>query len=181
VAYSEFIKSEAFMLYCQGISTRQIADIIKIRPGCDKISHSTIDSWAKSPDRTGLTWEDKKHEYLAIVEQTQKGVIVNQQKDIIQRTDEIKEKLLTEIDGENLSFKTKDAAIYSLLSILKYQDKIKDQKKRITVEEQVTLFIEAMSDIPEVNEVLSKYWDEIHKRFQEKARDLQRDKQHGRG
>jgi len=180
MAYSEITKSEAFMLYCQGISFRQIADILKTHPGCGSITHSTIKKWSEIPDIKGQTWEDRKSEYLAVVQQTEKGTVVKQHKDIITRTNDIKDNLLKDIEAGSLTFKTKDAAIYSFLAIQKYQDKVTDQKKRITIEEQVTLFIEAMNEIPAVSEVLSNHWDEINKRFQDKARALQSKKKHGR-
>lgn len=178
--YSEIVKSEAFILWCQGISSRRIAEHLRERPDCEKISKSTIDGWASEPDARGRTWEDKKVEYMALVEVNQQGAIVKQHIDIIAETEKIKEDLLDKIKpGGGLIFKTRDAAIYAFLAVAKYQDHVKDKKKRITIEEQVTLFIEAMNEITEVKEVLSRHWPEIDRRFQEKAAALQREKKRG--
>ncbi|HOW82569.1 MAG TPA: hypothetical protein PK573_08420 [Spirochaetota bacterium] len=179
MAYSDIVKNEAFLYYCQGIPSRKIAEILRNRPDCENISHSTIDTWAKEADQKGRTWDDRKAEYLAVVEKHQAGAVVRQHLDIIQETENLKETLLNDIKGR-LDFKTKDAAVYAFLAVAKYQDRIKDKRQRITIEEQVTLFIEAMNEIPTVRDVLSQYWQEIDHIFQAKANQLQREKKRDR-
>jgi len=180
MAYSDIVKNEAFLYYCQGIPSRQIAEILRNRPGCENISHSTIDAWAKEADQKGRTWDDRKAEYLAVVEKHQAGAVVRQHLDIIEETENMKKEILDDLRGGDLGFKTKDAAYYSFLAIAKYQDRIKDQKKRITIEEQVALFLAAMNEIPAVHDVIEQYWPEIDTIFQAKANQLQREKKRDR-
>lgn len=177
--YDNFVKSEAFVFFCQGLSLRKIADILREKPGCEKITHGTVKKWAETPDPGGRTWEERKREYLAIVETTERESVVRQHKNILEETEGIIEDVIEEIKKGKLSFKTKDAAIYALRSLVDWRERVTDKEKRVKIEDQVQLFIEAMHEIPEVSDVLSKHRDEIYRRFQKKALEMARSRRHG--
>jgi hypothetical protein len=178
MAYSDLDKSQAFILFASGSSYRKIADIMRTHPGCEKITHTTIRDWAETPDTSGKTWEDRKRETDALVKESETSAVVRQSRDIIQEIDSIIGDIVTDIKGKGLEFKTQDAAVYALKTLLEYQDKIKDKRKRVSIEDQVRCLIDAMHEIPEVKEVIQKNWKDIYARFEAKARELMARKQH---
>ncbi len=175
--YSDLDKSEAFLLFCNGFSYRKIAEILSSRLGCESISHSTIKNWAETPDSSGTTWEERKNDYHIIVRDCEKNSVIKQKIDIMEKTDNIIEKVLKEM--EDLKFKTLDSGIYAFTKIYEFQQKIKDRTKRIAIEEQVRLLIDSMNENAEVKAVLEKHWCDIYKRFQEKAISLMKEKTRG--
>ncbi len=170
--YDDITKSQAFVLFCQGVSFRKIAEVLSTHPGCEKITHSTIKSWSEVPDGNGRTWEDRKTECLALTDKIEKNVIVRNRAEILKETDTVLNSILDEIRGKNLEFKTKDAAIYAFKALAEWSEKIKDKEKRISIEDQVTMLLDAMNEIPEVAEALSKHWTEINEKFQKLAREM---------
>lgn len=178
--YSDLTKAEAFTLYCSGLSFRKIADILKNHPGCEKITHSTVKKWSETPNLKGATWDDRKLALQEQIEQNQNDLIVKQKVDVVKETDGIIADIIADLQAGELKFKTKDAAVYALKTIAEYNKKLKDETKRVNIEDQVTLLLEAMNDIPEVGEVLSKHWNDVYNIFQKKAKALEKDKRLGR-
>ena len=174
--YSDVIKSEAFVLYCQGLSYRKIAEILQSNPGCESITHSTIRKWAETPDMQGQTWADRRSKVTQYLQKLEETSVVRQHKDVILRTEEIKDKILKELESDNLQFKTKAEAVYAFLAIEKWQKHIKDESKRITIEDQVSMLFDAMQEIPEVAKALTEHWEDIYARFQAKAKKMLKDK-----
>lgn len=176
--YSDITKSQAFLLYCNGVSFRQIAETLKTHPGCESITHSTVKKWSETPDDKGLTWADRKSEYMAVVAKTEKDIVIRTRTDVLIETDKILNSILTEIGGESLEFKTKDAAIYAFRSLADWSEKIRDKDKRISMEDQVTLIFDAMREIPAVAKVLEENWTQINVIWQKKAKELLLKKRH---
>ncbi len=178
--YNDMVKAEAFTYYSRGMSFRKIAEVLKNHPGCEKLTHSTIKKWSETPDFQGRLWEDRKRELDIQISESQDSMIVKKKVDVIAETDEIIAGIINDIKSGALEFKTKDAAIYSFKTIAAYNKQLKDENKRINIEDQVTLLIEAMNEVPEVGEVLSKHWGSVDKIFQQKALALAKDKRLGR-
>ncbi|MEJ5361114.1 MAG: hypothetical protein WHV26_03540 [Spirochaetota bacterium] len=174
--YSDIIKSEAFVLYCQGLSYRKIAEILQANPGCETITHTTIKKWAETPDISGHTWIDRRNKVTSHLQKLEEASVVRQHKDVILRTEEIKDKILSELESNNLQFKTKAEAVYAFLAIEKWQKHIKDEHKRVTIEDQVSMLFDAMQEIPEVAQAIQKHWEDIYARFQAKAKKMLKDK-----
>ena len=176
--YDDIAKSQAFLLFCNGVSFRRIAEILSTHPGCDSITHSTVKKWSETPDKNSLTWTERKAEYSAVVAKSEKDIVIRNRADMLNETDNILNSILTELKEKKLEFKTKDAAVYAFKALAEWSEKIKDKEKRISIEDQVTLLLDAMNEIPEVAEVLSKHWTEINTKFQQLAREMLKKKRH---
>lgn len=174
--YSDIVKSEAFVLFCQGLSYRKIAEILQANPGCEKITHTTIKKWAETPDMQGKTWIDRRSTVMMQLQKIEEASVARQHKDVILRTEEIKDKILAELESDSLQFKTKAEAVYAFLAIEKWQKNIKDESKRITIEDQVSMLFDAMQEIPEVAQAIQRHWEDIYTRFQAKAKLMLKDK-----
>jgi|GEM_PF-1821269 len=178
--YNDMVKAEAFTYYSRGISFRKIAEILKNHPDCETLTHSTIKKWSETPDFKGRLWEDRKRDLDLQIEEGQDSMIIKTKVDVIKETEEIMSDVIEDIKTGTLEFKTKDAAIYAFNAIAKYNKQLKDENKRINIEDQVTLLMDAMNEVPEVAEVLSKHWGDVDKIFQKKALGLAKDKRLGR-
>lgn len=179
MAYSDLDKSHAFILYSSGLSYRRLADIMRARPGCEKITHTTIRDWAETPDASGQTWDDRKREVNALVKAGEDASVVRIRRDIIEDTGSIIDDIVDELKSKKLEFKTRDAAVYALKTMLEYQDKVKDKRKRVSIEDQVRCLIDAMHEITEVHDVIERNWSDIYRRFEMKARELLARKSNG--
>jgi hypothetical protein len=140
-----------------------------VHPGCDTLTHGTVKSWAETPDEAGHTWSERRREYAALARAGEATAVARTQQEIIAETSAILDDVLAEIRTSGLEFKTKAEAMYAFKALKEWQDKAIDKEKQITIEDQVTLMLEAMYEIPEVSEVLSKHEKAINKLFQEKA------------
>ncbi len=174
--YSDIVKSEAFILFCQGLSFRKIAEVLQSHPGCESLTHATIKKWAETPDMHGQTWSNRKSTVTRNIQVLEETSIARQHKDVLTRTEDIKDKILTDLEGNRLQFKTKAEAVYAFLAIEKWQKHIKDETKRITIEDQVSMLFDAMQEIPDVANALSKHWEDIYARFEAKAKQMLKDK-----
>ncbi|HNX59298.1 MAG TPA: hypothetical protein PKK43_09365, partial [Spirochaetota bacterium] len=128
--------------------------------------------WAETPDESGRTWDDRKRETDVLVKESENTTIVRRNRDIIAEIDVLTDDIMTELKGKGLEFKTRDAAVYALKTLLEYQDKVKDKRKRVSIEDKVRCLLDAMYEIPEVKEVIQKNWSDIYGRFERKATDL---------
>ncbi|MCL2154057.1 MAG: hypothetical protein FWH53_00175 [Leptospirales bacterium] len=169
MSYNDIIKSNAYMLYAQGYSFRQIADILKTHPGCEKLTHNTVKSWALEKDNNGLTWDDRKKEVTDLIQKKETETVIQTKRELIEATQKALSDIMTDILSGSLGFKTKDAAVYAFKTLFEWQDKVIDKEKRITIEEQVEIVFEAMHEIAEVSEVLLKHEKAIMAKWQEKA------------
>ena len=169
MSYNDIIKSNAYMLYAQGYSFRQIADMLKNHPGCEKLTHTTVKSWSTEKNENGLTWEDRKKEITALIQSQETQVIIKTKQELIEESQKALSDIMSDIRSGALEFKTNDAAVYAFKALFEWQEKVVDKEKRITLEEQVSLIIESMHEIDEVSEVLKKHEKAIFEKWQEKA------------
>ncbi|TAL31572.1 MAG: hypothetical protein EPN93_17405 [Spirochaetes bacterium] len=174
--YDAMTISQAFMLYCQGHSFRKIAEMLKSHPGCETLTHGTVKGWAEKKDETGLTWEDRRRDYTALMRAGEKQAVVRTQEQVIEETSSILNEIIDEIRSGDLEFKTKDAAVYALKALSEWQQKIVDKGKRVTVEEQMDILFEVMYEITEVSQVLLKHQEAILRKFQERTAERLREK-----
>ncbi len=177
--YDGNTKSQAFLLFCQGHSFRRIAEILRVHPGCETLTHGTVKSWAETPDEAGHTWSERRREYAALARAGEATAVARTQQEIIAETSAILDEILGEIRDGGLEFKTKDAAVYAFKALAEWQERVLDKGRRISIEDQVSLMLEAMYEIGEVAEVLSKHEKAIMAAFQEKAAAVIKEK-HGR-
>lgn len=155
--YNDIIKSNAYLLYAQGHSFRAIAEMLRTHPGCEKLTHNTIKSWAETPDENGLTWDDRKKEIAALMRKNEKDIVVKTQAELLESSQKALSAIMDDILYSSLDFKTKDAAVYAFKALAEWQGKVIADGKQITIEDQVEILFDAMYDIPEAAFVLSKH------------------------
>jgi len=164
------------MLYAQGHSFRQIADMLKTHPGCEKLTHNTVKSWALEKDSNGSTWEDRKKEITALIHKNEREIVAKTKAELIEASQKVLSSVMDEILSGGLEFKTKDAAMYAFKALSEWQEKVIAVGKQITMEEQVEILFSAMYEIPEVAAVLSKHEKTIMEIWKAKAMDKLKEK-----
>jgi transposase len=169
MSYNDITKSNAYLLYAQGHSFRAIADMLRTHPGCERLTHNTIKSWAETKDENGLSWDDRKKEVTALMRKSESAVVVKTQQEIMETARTVLSGVIEEISTGGLKFKTKDAAIYGFKALAEWLERVVDKEKRISIEEQVEILWESMHEIPEVSEVLSKHEKALMDKWQSKA------------
>lgn len=169
MSYNDITKSNAYLLYAQGHSFRAIADMLRTHPGCEKLTHNTIKSWAETADENGLTWDDRKKEVSALMRRKEDEVVAKTQAELLELSQKVLTDVLDEILNGALKFKTKDAAIYAYKTLAEWQGKVIEKGKQITIEDQVEILFDAMYEIPEVAAVLSKHEKAIMEAWKVKA------------
>lgn len=178
--YSDADKSDAYALFIHGLSYRKIAEHLqRKRIGCRKLSHSTVQKWAETPDAAGLTWEDKKAELSQLAQAQADGQIVKSKVDILAEGNELLESIVRDLKSDTLEFKTKGEAAYTFKAISQLMEQIGDKRKRVAVEEQAKCLIDAMHEIPELKAVLEEHWSQVYEIFKRKVLALAETKRHG--
>jgi hypothetical protein len=176
MSYNDITKSKAYMLYAQGYSFRQIADMLKTHPGCEKLTHNTVKSWALEKDDNGFTWEDRKKEVTALIQKNESNIVVKTKAELLESSQKVLASVMDEILSGSLEFKTKDAAMYAFKALAEWQGKVVAEGKQVTIEEQVEILIESMHEIPEVSAVLLKHEKAIMEIWKAKAMDKLKEK-----
>ncbi|MBN2435595.1 MAG: hypothetical protein JXK07_10060 [Spirochaetes bacterium] len=178
--YSDTVKSEAFLLFCQGHSFSRIAEILSsTRTGCEKIKHSTVSKWSQTPDFSGKTWTDRKREYQQLQNEAEGQAVATRHKSILDATENMITGVISDIESNSLEFKTKDAAIYAYRTLADFREKIKDKEKTVAIEDQVSLLLESFKEDEVIGPLLSERWDSIYRTFADKVEKLSMSKRHG--
>lgn len=169
MSYNDITKSNAYLLYVQGHSFRAIADMLRTHPGCEKLTHNTVKSWAESQDENGLTWDDRKKEITVLMRKKESDVAVKTQTELLESSQKALSMMMDDILSSALEFKTKDAAVYAYKALAEWQERVVDKGKQIKIEDQVEILFDAMNEIPEVAAVLSKHEKAIMEAWKVKA------------
>jgi transposase len=169
MGYNDVIKSNAFVLFSQGYSYRAIAEMMRTNPGCEKLTHGTVKSWAETPDEKGHTWNERKQEVIALMRKKESDIAVKSQAELLESSQKALTTIMDEILSGALEFKTKDAAVYAFKALAEWQGRVIAEGKQITIEEQVEILFESMYEIPEVASVLSSHEKRIMESWKVKA------------
>ncbi len=151
------IKLEAENLFHRGYNLNQItATLAKKYP---TISYVTISKWANQKDKSGKTWADYQNQIVAQAREISHKSVANKYSVIKQKAEILRDNLEQELLNPNLTTKSKEGGIYAWKGLTEFIILIEEKHElKRTPKEIVLEFLDILNSVPQIKDVLSKYW-----------------------
>lgn len=163
--YKEKLYNRAYTLFVSGqcSNAEQVASTLT-KAGY-KISANTIRLWMKEKDENGNDWEDEKRLlWLRLRDETKEGAYL-QRKKLREELSTILEGIFEEVkNNKELTFKTKDAAIYSMSNIINLMRQLEDTNDNLKNPLYVIQFYtDILCEIPTIRNALQRNHERVRK------------------